>query len=307
MFGHRLHLDRVAQIRLVGAVFAHCLGVRNAREGFRHRFAAGKGFDRLTQHAFHRRQHIVLFDKAHFQIELVEFPRQPVGARVFVAKTGRDLEIAVEARHHDQLLELLRRLRQGVELARMDAARHEEIARALRARCGEDRCREFGKSGLVHAGAHVGNDRRALHDIGVQGFAPQVEKAVFQADVFGVIQFAEHRQRQLLRSGEHLHLADEDFDLAGRQVGIDRIPVAQLDLAINADHPFGANRLGQAEGGRIGVGHHLGDAIVIAQVDKQHAAVVADAMHPSGQPGRLTGVGGSQLITFVAAVGMHGL
>ena len=40
-----------------------------------------------------------------------------VGAQVLVAETARDLVVAVHAGHHQQLLEQLRRLRQGVELA----------------------------------------------------------------------------------------------------------------------------------------------------------------------------------------------
>jgi len=48
--------------------------------------------------------------KAHLDIELIELARTAVGARVLVAEARRDLEIAVEARDHDELLELLRRL-----------------------------------------------------------------------------------------------------------------------------------------------------------------------------------------------------
>src|SRR5260221_5599450 len=86
---------------------------------------------------------VVLRYEAHFHIELVEFARRAVGARGFVAKTRRDLEIAVEPRHHDELLELLRRLRQGVELSGMQARRHEKVARAFRRRGGQDRRLEF--------------------------------------------------------------------------------------------------------------------------------------------------------------------
>jgi len=54
-----------------------------------------------------------------------------LGAGVFVAKTRRYLKIAVEPGHHEQLLELLRRLWKRVKLTRMKARRHEEIARAF--------------------------------------------------------------------------------------------------------------------------------------------------------------------------------
>ena len=39
------------------------------------------------------------------------------------------------------------------------------------------------------------------------------------------------------------------------------------------------------EGGEIGIDHHLGHAVVVAQVDEQHAAMVAVAM---AQPERRT-------------------
>ena len=61
---------------------------------------------------------VFLRDEAHLEVELVELARQTVGARILVAEAGRDLEIAVEAGDHQELLVLLRSLRQGVELAR---------------------------------------------------------------------------------------------------------------------------------------------------------------------------------------------
>ena len=138
--GDILHDDRVAQVRLVGAVFAHGLGVGDARPGRgRHRLAAGEFLEHAADDRLHRREHVLLLDEAHLDVELVEFARQAVGARVLVAEAGRDLEIAVEARHHQELLVLLRRLRQRVELARMQARGHEKVARALGARCGQDR------------------------------------------------------------------------------------------------------------------------------------------------------------------------
>ena len=73
-----------------------------------------------------RSEHIVLRDEAHLDIELVELAGRAVGAGVFVAVAGRNLEVAIEAGHHDDLLEHLRRLRQRVELTRMAARREPE-------------------------------------------------------------------------------------------------------------------------------------------------------------------------------------
>jgi hypothetical protein len=43
-------------------------------------------------------------------------------------------------------------------------------------------------------------------------------------------------------------------------------------------------RLGDLEGGRIRVGDDLGHAVMVAQVDEQHAAMVAHAVHPAREP-----------------------
>src|SRR3546814_4047133 len=77
--------------------------------------------------------------EAHLEVELVELARRAVGAAVLVAKAGRALEVAVEAGDHQKLLEHLRRLRQRVELARVQAARHQVGARDLGAAGAEER------------------------------------------------------------------------------------------------------------------------------------------------------------------------
>ena len=102
--------------------FAHRVGVGDARKLRRHRLAAGELLEHAAQHRLDRVEHVLLRDEAHLDVELVELARRAVGARVLVAEARRDLEVAVEARDHDQLLELLRRLRQRVELARDAAA-----------------------------------------------------------------------------------------------------------------------------------------------------------------------------------------
>ena len=75
----------------------------------------------LGDHRLDEGHHVFLRDEAHLDVELREL-RAAVGARVLVAHAVRDLEVAVEARDHQQLLELLRRLRQRVDVARLERA-----------------------------------------------------------------------------------------------------------------------------------------------------------------------------------------
>ena len=74
-----------------------------------------------------------------------------VGAEVLVAEAAGDLEVAVEAGDHEDLLEDLRGLREGVELAGMDAAGNEEIARAFGCGFGEDGGFDFEEAVLAEA------------------------------------------------------------------------------------------------------------------------------------------------------------
>src|SRR5439155_27249658 len=117
---------------LVAAVFPKRLGVGDTRKGRRgHSTAAAKLDEDAAQYRLDCREHVLLSDERHFEIELIELAGCTVGARRLVAKARRDLKIAVKAGDHQQLLELLRRLRQGVELAGVQSARHIIRTRAL--------------------------------------------------------------------------------------------------------------------------------------------------------------------------------
>ena len=89
-----------------------------------------------------------------------ERERSALGRRagVLVAKAWCDLEVLVEPGDHDQLLELLRRLRQGIELARMVAARHQIIACPFRRRGSQNWGLYFQKTLFCHASADRRND-----------------------------------------------------------------------------------------------------------------------------------------------------
>ena len=102
------------EIGLVGSVLRHRLAVRHARERTRDVNAdlrEGGGDGRLDQleHEFLRRER-------DLDVHLRELGLA-VGAQVLVAEAARDLEVAIHARDHQDLLEHLRRLRQREELA----------------------------------------------------------------------------------------------------------------------------------------------------------------------------------------------
>ena len=272
----------IAQIRLVAAVFLQRFGERYSRPAFGHGPALGELLEHTGDDGLDRCEHVVLLDKAHLEIELIELARQPVGARILVAETRRDLEITVEARHHQQLLVLLRRLRQRVELAGMNPRRHQEVARAFRRRRRQDRGLELKEALLLHPLAHRIDDRAAGHDVLVQFLPAQVEETVLKPYVLRIFLIAKHRHRQFAGRPQYLDLADIELDHAGRQFRIIGAGRTAADLAVDPHHPFRAKLFGVLERRRIRVGDALGQAVMVAQIDKQHAAMVADAMAPAG-------------------------
>src|SRR5690349_1401411 len=86
--------------------------------------------------------------ETHLQVNLREF-ELAIGAKIFVAETARNLEVAVETRDHQNLLEDLRRLRQCIKLARMYPAGNQKIARAFWRAFGQDRRFNFQKTLLA--------------------------------------------------------------------------------------------------------------------------------------------------------------
>ena len=85
--------------------------------------------------------------------------------------------------------------------------------------------------------------------------------------------------------GDHLHFA-------GVERGVDGLRRALGHRAFHRDHVFRSQHLGLGVQLRAGVGvkHDLRDAIAIAQMNKDHAAQIAAAMHPAHQQGGLAHV-----------------
>src|SRR5207248_10426983 len=73
---------------------------------------------RRRQKPFNHTKHRLLPRKGHLQVDLAEL-RLTIRAQVFVAEASSDLEVAIEAGDHQNLLENLRRLGQRIEATRM--------------------------------------------------------------------------------------------------------------------------------------------------------------------------------------------
>ena len=68
---------------------------------------------------------------------------------------------------------------------------------------------------------------------------------------------------------------------------------------------FRAQLLRFPEGWRIRIDHELGDSVVVAQVNEQQAAVIADAMAPAGKPDVGAVFGEGEGAAGMGTVAMH--
>ena len=135
-----------------------------------------------------------------------------------------------------------------------------------------------------HAPADGRHDVRAQHDVLVQPLAAQIQEAIGQPRLFGIVMVAEHRQRQFLRLALDRRLPRSAARLrrsAGRAFTVSG--GARHHFARKGQHPFRARRVHRGEGRRVRLDHALGDAVMVAQIDEDQPAMVAPAVDPARQ------------------------
>src|SRR6185295_14573092 len=137
-----------------------------------------------SKEALDQLEDVLLRREGHLDVDLRELGLA-VGPQVFVAEATGDLDVTLEAGHHEELLEELRRLRQGVEAAAMDARGHQIIARALGSGLRQDRRLDVDEAALVEVVADRERHLVAQQEVLLQLGPPQVEKPVAQPGLLG--------------------------------------------------------------------------------------------------------------------------
>src|SRR5262249_14825139 len=133
----------------------------------------------------------------------------------------------------------------------------------------------------VEERAHRARDRVALAQALAHELAPQVEVAVAQPHFLagGLVEL----ERQRIRTVEDRKIAGYDLDLARGPVCLCGALRARAPAAPESLTELVADPLAGGEPARgIRLAHHLHQALAIAQVDEDHAAVVAAPVHPAG-------------------------
>ena len=87
---------------------------------FRRQFHMEDILEKLTAHLLEERDDILLVHEAHLAVDLCKLGLT-IGPEVLITEAFRNLEVAVESAHHQQLFKRLRALRQGIKLSRVHA------------------------------------------------------------------------------------------------------------------------------------------------------------------------------------------
>ena len=235
--GHVGDRETEAQVRLVRSVPRDRFGVGHASN--RHRHVAADLLEDLLHQGLDDTVNRVGPRKRHLDVDLREL-ELPIGALILVAEAAHDLEIAVHARDHQDLLEDLRRLRQRVELAGVHPARHEKVARAFRRGLRENRRLDFPEAVRVEVFPDGHRHPVAETDVVLEPRPPQVQVPVAEPDVLRDGAVLGDLERRRLRLVQDANLAREHLDLAGRQLRVHGLFRPPLHHTGHADHELGS-------------------------------------------------------------------
>lgn len=295
-----LHAE--AQVGFVRTVLLHRLDPRHAAQRLGE-LDAQYVLEHVLGPALEDLEDVLLLDERHLAVDLREFGLT-VGAQVFVAEAAHDLEILVVSGYHEQLLERLRRLGQGVELVGVHAARHHEVAGTLGRGAHQVGGFDLEETLGVEEAADLLGHLVAQDHVALQGRTPQVEVAVFHAQVVAAVRILLDGEGGRLRLVEHRDLLGHHLDVARGHLGV--LGLALDDATRDLEHPLASHAGGHLAdfGCRVLLDRDLRQTVAVAQVDECHGAEVSHFLHPPGEGDGLVYVAGSQTAARMGSV--HG-
>ena len=211
--GNLLEGHAEAQVGLVATVEAH--GIVPGHAGEFVELDALHLLEEMLGEAFEHVEHILLMYKAHLAVDLREL-RLTIGAEVLVAEAAHNLEVAVHASHHQQLLVLLRTLRQGIELTGVHAGRDNEVAGPFGGALDEHGGLYLEKITVGEVVSHQHSHLVAHDEVVAHGIAADVEVAVFHAEVVATVALVFDGKGRRLGLVKDIQFGDLEFDITCR-------------------------------------------------------------------------------------------
>ncbi len=263
-------------------------------------------FPDALEQTFDERVNVFAFNEAHFDVQLRELGLT-IGAQILVAITARELKIFLHARDHENLFELLRRLRQRIERPRLATIRHEKFARTFGRRLEQRGRLDFEEALFIHETTRRDGDLGTRAEVARHFRATQVEISILQAQLFidlvrdfGIV----HGERQDFCHVQNLKRLRHQLDFAGRNLGVVRAGGTLSDLTRDADHAFAAQGRGLLEqffGPIRRIEHGLRTALAVADINEDEAAEIAPGVNPAGERDGLPEVSRAQFVAMMRA------
>ena len=299
-FRHLVNLHSEAYVRLVGAVEVHSVVPAHARDriGYLH---IENLLEEGAHHSLEGVQHVLLLHEAHLAVDLGEF-RLAVGPEVLVAEAAHYLEVAVVAGHHQQLLEGLRGLRQGVEGARVHPGRHHEVTRSLRSGLYEIRSLDFHEILGVEIVAYLVGNVVAQLEGPLQRGASEVQVAVLCTQVLAAVAVLLDGERRGHRPVEYFYGLEGYLDVARRDLAVLVLPFHYGAGGLYHKLPAQRGCAFLESGVCRALDHELGDSIAVAQVNECHSSQFAGLLYPAGQGHLAAGVFNAEFSASVCSV-----
>ncbi len=279
---HVLELEAEAQVGPVRPVLLDGVVVRDARKWSLDDCLFREAPGRLDEEVLDQAHDLVRRHERHLDVELREL-RLSVSALGLVPEATGDLEVAVNSGHHQKLLHLLRRLRQGVHEARKTARWHQEVARALRRAFDQHRSLDFDEGAGRQVVAHVLYDLMAQDQVLLHRGSAQVEIAMLEAQALVDLDLLVDVEGRCQRRVQDFDATGLDLDRAGLEARVDRLRRAAANEPGHLEHVLVADRARDfvRAGVDFGVENDLGDAEPVTQVDEDQAAEVAAPIDPA--------------------------
>ncbi len=277
---------------------------REPLEGRRH-VNVQRGLPDALQQALDQGVDVLALDERHLDVNLAEL-ELAVGALVLVAEAAGDLVIALDAADHEDLLELLRRLRQRVERPRLAAVRHEELARALGRALEEDRRLDFQKALLVHEHPRGGGHFAAHAQVARHLRPAQIEVAILEPQSprspcwplpgrppgrAAPRRCSAPRARVTMTSTSPVGI----FGLFVPSGRARTLPVTRTTHSLRSAAAWSKRSLGRSDGSKT----RLGAPFAVAHVDEDHAAQVAPGVDPAVEGDDLADVRRAQFVAVM--------
>src|SRR6185503_7008740 len=188
-----------------------------------------------------------------------------------------------EPGHHENLFVELRRLRQREEFSGVEPGRNHVVARPLGGRLHEERRFDLEKPLVGEEIAHALRHRVTEDDVFPERFPPEIEVAVPKPEILGGGVHPLDRKRGRLALVQDREAVGLHLDAAGRQFlvlasggALEHGPLDQNDPLA----PDGARALHGLGIEPLRPKYDLRDAVSVAEIQEEHAPVVAHPMRP---------------------------